>query len=79
MAPEGSSPELLSRAEQFLFREARLMDAHALKEWLELWTEELLYWVPSNRSACAAFVFRKCPGTHGNRSVGASDHAERPL
>lgn len=42
--------DTLSKVERFLFREARLMDGHALKEWLELWTEDCLYWVPSNRS-----------------------------
>lgn len=35
--------------ENFLYREARLMDEHAYKEWLSLWTDDALYWVPSNR------------------------------
>jgi benzoate/toluate 1,2-dioxygenase subunit beta len=34
--------------ENFLYREARLMDTHAYDEWLALWTEDALYWVPSN-------------------------------
>jgi len=34
--------------ERFLYREARLMDAHAYDEWLALWTDEALYWVPCN-------------------------------
>lgn len=34
--------------ENFLYREARLMDGHAYDEWLALWTEDALYWVPSN-------------------------------
>ncbi len=34
--------------EDFLYREARLMDEHAYDEWLGLWTEDALYWVPSN-------------------------------
>ena len=34
--------------ENFLYREARLMDEHAYDEWLSLWTEDALYWVPSN-------------------------------
>jgi 3-phenylpropionate/cinnamic acid dioxygenase small subunit len=34
--------------ENFLYREARLMDEHAYDEWLTLWTEDALYWVPSN-------------------------------
>jgi len=34
--------------ENFLYREARLMDEHAYDEWLSLWAEDLLYWVPCN-------------------------------
>lgn len=36
------------QVENFLYREARLMDEHAYDEWLALWTEDVLYWVPSN-------------------------------
>lgn len=36
------------RVEAFLYREARLMDEHVYDEWLALWTEDALYWVPSN-------------------------------
>jgi len=35
--------------ENFIYREARLMDEHAYDEWLSLWTDDALYWVPSNR------------------------------
>lgn len=34
--------------EDFLFLEARLMDTHAYDEWLSLWTEDALYWLPCN-------------------------------
>lgn len=34
--------------EKFLFEEAQLMDEHRFDEWLSLWTEDCLYWVPSN-------------------------------
>ncbi len=34
--------------EDFLFREARLMDTHAYDEWISLWTEDALYWLPCN-------------------------------
>jgi 3-phenylpropionate/cinnamic acid dioxygenase small subunit len=34
--------------ENFLYREARLMDEHAYDEWLSLWAEDMLYWVPCN-------------------------------
>jgi benzoate/toluate 1,2-dioxygenase beta subunit len=32
--------------EQFIYREARLMDEHRYEEWLALWAEDGLYWVP---------------------------------
>ena len=34
--------------ENFLYCEARLMDENAYDEWLALWAEEALYWVPAN-------------------------------
>ncbi len=37
------------RVEGFLYREARLMDEHAYDEWLSLWAEDALYWIPCNR------------------------------
>jgi 3-phenylpropionate/cinnamic acid dioxygenase small subunit len=36
------------KVEFFLYREARLMDQHAYDEWLALWTDDALYWVPCN-------------------------------
>jgi 3-phenylpropionate/cinnamic acid dioxygenase small subunit len=36
------------RVEQFLFREARLIDERRFAEWEELWDEEGIYWVPAN-------------------------------
>ena len=32
--------------EQFLFHEARLLDAQRFEEWLALFTEDATYWVP---------------------------------
>ncbi len=34
---------------QFLYYEAQLMDEHRYDEWLALWADGALYWVPSNR------------------------------
>src|SRR6266849_8126392 len=35
--------------ENFLYREARLMDENAYEQWLSLWAgENICYWVPSN-------------------------------
>lgn len=36
----------VSEIEQLLFREARLMDEHRYEEWLSLWTNDAVYWVP---------------------------------
>jgi 3-phenylpropionate/cinnamic acid dioxygenase small subunit len=38
----------LREVELFLFREAELADFNRYDEWLELWAEDLLYWVPCN-------------------------------
>ena len=37
-----------SEAQQFLYREARLMDSHAYDEWLGLWAQSAHYWIPCN-------------------------------
>lgn len=36
--------------ENFLYREARLMDANAYNDWLDLYSEDALYWVPCNEN-----------------------------
>jgi len=33
---------------RFLVREARLMDEHQYEEWLALWADDGLYWIPCN-------------------------------
>jgi len=37
------------QVEQFLYYEADLMDEHRYDEWLALWTDDALYWVPTGR------------------------------
>ena len=39
-----------SAVESFLYREARLMDAHRYDEWLALWDDDATYWVESRHS-----------------------------
>jgi benzoate/toluate 1,2-dioxygenase subunit beta len=41
-------PTNRSAVESFLYREARLMDAHQYDEWLALWHDDATYWVPCN-------------------------------
>lgn len=40
--------QALREVELLLYREADLADAHRYDEWLGLWTQDLLYWVPCN-------------------------------
>ena len=40
--------DLQRAVEQFLFREARVVDANDYKTWVTMWAPECLYWVPSN-------------------------------
>lgn len=35
--------------ESFLYKEARLMDENRYEEWLALWSDDALYWVPANQ------------------------------
>ena len=46
-APE-SEWQQLREVELLLFNEAALADANRYDDWLALWAEELLYWVPCN-------------------------------
>ena len=41
---------LLAEVEQFLYREAQLLDEHRFHEWLDLFTEDARYWVPVRES-----------------------------
>jgi len=43
--------EIIREVEQFLYKEARLLDNRQFHEWLELLTDDLRYWMPirSNR------------------------------
>jgi 3-phenylpropionate/cinnamic acid dioxygenase small subunit len=38
--------ELLAEIEQFLYREARLLDERRFGEWLDLFTDDVRYWMP---------------------------------
>ena len=37
--------EVIREVEQFLYREARLLDERRLREWLELFTDDVRYWM----------------------------------
>jgi 3-phenylpropionate/cinnamic acid dioxygenase small subunit len=40
------SADLLREIEQFLYREARLLDERRFAEWLDLFTDDARYWMP---------------------------------
>ena len=42
--------ELHHEIEQFLFREARLLDEGRYREWLDLLTEDIHYWMPARET-----------------------------
>jgi 3-phenylpropionate/cinnamic acid dioxygenase small subunit len=41
------TPDEQRAVEQFLYEEARLADDHRYEEWLNLWADDALYWVPA--------------------------------
>jgi 3-phenylpropionate/cinnamic acid dioxygenase small subunit len=40
----------IREVEQFLYREARLLDERQFHEWLELFTDDVRYWMPGRRN-----------------------------
>lgn len=41
-----ASLELLNEVQQFLYREARINDAEQFRDWLDMLTEDIHYWIP---------------------------------
>jgi 3-phenylpropionate/cinnamic acid dioxygenase small subunit len=57
----------IGEVEQFLYREARLLDERRFHEWLELFTEDVRYWMagrrnryPSSSKAIAILDLERC-------------------
>ncbi len=46
VTPVNLSLEAIREVEQFIYHEARLLDERRWQEWLDLWTEEGMYWIP---------------------------------
>ncbi len=46
-----SDASLCAECERFLFYEARLIDTGRFEEWLDLFTENCVYWIPSSQEA----------------------------
>jgi 3-phenylpropionate/cinnamic acid dioxygenase small subunit len=48
MNAQGAMTNLHFEVEQFLFREARLLDDAKLAEWLALFADDAFYWIPAH-------------------------------
>jgi ethylbenzene dioxygenase beta subunit len=46
LRPAEVSPDTQHRLQQFLYLEARLLDERRLPDWLALWTDDGMYWIP---------------------------------
>jgi 3-phenylpropionate/cinnamic acid dioxygenase small subunit len=58
-------PDEIAAAQAFLNREARLLDGRRFSEWLELFAEDGIYWVPvvpdaTNPIGAVSFAFDDC-------------------
>lgn len=82
---QADTVDLQRAVEQFLFREARLMDGNDYKTWLQLWADEGMYWIPCN--ADDADPHRNIAIVYENRAQiedrvwrlsGLHAHAQRP-
>ena len=46
----GMNEDVIREVEQFLYREARLLDERRFHEWLELLTDDVRYWMAGRRN-----------------------------
>lgn len=53
MAPSMPEADLVCEVEQFLYREARLLDERKFDEWLQLLTDDVRYWMLARQSRYA--------------------------
>jgi len=57
--------QIIREIEQFLYREARLLDQRQFHQWLELFTDDVRYWMPmrSNRYPLTSKAFSVLDGS----------------
>ncbi|MBA3741886.1 aromatic-ring-hydroxylating dioxygenase subunit beta [Sporichthya sp.] len=75
-----------AEAEQFLYREARLADAHDYDGWEALWTDDAIYWVPAggesaedpNTQVSVLFDNRSRIGTRIRQLKSGKRHSQTP-
>jgi 3-phenylpropionate/cinnamic acid dioxygenase small subunit len=77
--------DLRNRVESFLYLEARLMDEGRYGEWLELFSDDCNYWVPSNsndtdpqREISILFCNRPMLEAYVRRLAGGKAFAQSP-
>ena len=59
--------QLLQEVEQFLYREARLLDERRFHEWLDLFTDDIRYWM----------IGRSSRYPRSSKAIGVLDRARR--
>jgi 3-phenylpropionate/cinnamic acid dioxygenase small subunit len=77
--------ELRSRIDQFLSREARLLDELRYEEWEALWDDDAIYWIPANaddsdptRTMSIVFDNRSRIRTRVRQLLTGKRHAQAP-
>ncbi len=76
---------LLERVQAFLYQEAELADRHAYSEWLALWAEDCVYWIPCNDDDSdpethVALIYERRSGLEDRirRLSGGFAHSQNP-
>ena len=80
----GLAANLREVIEAFLIHEARLMDDHAYDDWLALWSDDALYWIPGvgggDPATTITIAYERKPQLIERiwRLSGKHAHAQRP-
>jgi 3-phenylpropionate/cinnamic acid dioxygenase small subunit len=56
--------DLLREVEQFLYQEARLLDERRFHEWLDLFTDDVNYWMPTRSNRRLDDMEKEVSGPH---------------
>jgi 3-phenylpropionate/cinnamic acid dioxygenase small subunit len=79
-------PSLLEVVQGFLFHESRLLDENRFEEWADLFTDDGVYWIPSNefeidpaRHVCIVYADKARLGEFVLRHRSGTFWAQEPL
>jgi len=53
--PVNTPMETWHQVQQFIFHEARLLDERRWQEWLDLWTDDGMYWIPQEHGQTSPY------------------------